>query len=91
MTGGPRHTVLRATLLLISCDRFDFYCLDERHLLALARGPLEDAAESYQAAAWGYPGMERAARDETAHQRLLNLPLPSSELKSLREIVDLIS
>jgi hypothetical protein len=39
--------------LLTSMNRFDFFSLDDTHLMALARGPLSDASESYRTAAWG--------------------------------------
>ena len=33
-------------------SRFDFFSLDKKHLMAVAKGPLNDAIDSYKAAAW---------------------------------------
>jgi hypothetical protein len=35
--------------------RFDFFSLDKKHVMAVARGPLNDAIDSYKAAAWQQP------------------------------------
>jgi hypothetical protein len=32
--------------------RFDFFGLDDTHVMALSQGPLADALESYQQLAW---------------------------------------
>ena len=50
------HILLRSISVRVyvpTINRFDFFSLDDTHLMALARGPLSDASESYRSAAWG--------------------------------------
>lgn len=37
---------------MLSCCRFDFFQLDPRHIVAVARGPISDAIESFRRVAF---------------------------------------
>ena len=50
--GSLSLNVVRNRTLILHRDRFDFWSVDEKHVVAVALGPLTDATHSYQTSAW---------------------------------------